>query len=147
MPILGPKLKSDWDVSHGLRTPYAHLFRADRGLKTAIFVWFTQNSHVLTLRSHVCSSCYFPLYLLYFVHEPQSLSSFVNCCDFRDDAERLYQFWHTPRIPILRHLWRLTACHLLRLPLPFLFFLAVSRHQKRAPLNVDAPKVKITEKF
>lgn len=104
-------------------------------------------SHVLTLRSHTFTSCHFPLYLLYFVHEPQSLSSFVNCCDFRDDAERLYQFWYTPGMPILRHSCRLATLHFSRLTLPFSFLLAVSRHKKRAPLNADAPKVKISDKF
>lgn len=50
-------------------------------------------------------------------------------------------------MPILRHSCRLATLHFSRLTLPFSFLLAVSRHKKRAPLNADAPKVKITEKF
>lgn len=48
--------------------------------------------HALTLRSHALPSCKMPVDLLYFKHGPQSPSSLVSCCDFRDGAERPFHF-------------------------------------------------------
>lgn len=90
-------LRCPW--SRTVRT--ARAYRECRDLKELQYIR-ADFLHALTLRSHALPSCKMAVVLLYFKYGPQSPSSLVSCCDFRDGAERPFHFTRAAEIVALQ---------------------------------------------